>query len=117
MPSGQTLGGELALTRSRLGGDDRSWILITLADEYTADSRAATPTRDDNRAVLSGITNEDLAAKSLVNEEAVGAATPGSGYSAVMGSGAARATGSTSRSEATRISRSFLGPEMINESA
>ncbi len=57
--SGQKLAGDFALTRTRMGGNDRNWILIKLADEY-ADSHRD-PTRDDNRSVLSGVTNEDLA--------------------------------------------------------
>lgn len=58
--SGQKLAGDFALTRTRMGGDDRNWILIKLSDEY-ADTDSD-PTRDDNRSVLSGVTNEDLAA-------------------------------------------------------
>ena len=57
---GQKLAGDFALTRTRMGGDDRNWILIKLDDEYADTDRD--PTRDDNRSVLSRVTNEDLAA-------------------------------------------------------
>ena len=43
-----------------MGGEDRNWILIKLADEFADPDRD--PARDDNRSVLSGVTNEDLAA-------------------------------------------------------
>ena len=57
--SARSSAGEFALTRTRMGGDDRHWILVKLADEYADTDRD--PTRDDNRSVLSGVTHEDLA--------------------------------------------------------
>lgn len=63
--SGHKLAGSFALTRTGLGGSDRNWILIKLADEHTEpegpDTAAATPDRD--RSVLTGVTNSELAAE------------------------------------------------------
>jgi DNA ligase D-like protein (predicted 3'-phosphoesterase) len=56
--SGRKLQGGFALTRTRMGGHDRNWILIKIADEYADPCRD--PTHDDNRSVLSGVSNEDL---------------------------------------------------------
>lgn len=60
--SGHKLNGEYALTRTRLGGTDRNWILIKLADEHA--DRDRDPTRDENVSVLTGVTNDDLEAGS-----------------------------------------------------
>jgi DNA ligase D-like protein (predicted 3'-phosphoesterase) len=59
--SGPKLRGGFALTRTRMGGNDRNWILVKIADEYADSDRD--PTRDDNRSVLTGVTNEDLEAE------------------------------------------------------
>ena len=55
---GFKLMGGFALTRTRMGGDDRNWILIKVADQYA--EPGFDPTRDDNRSVITGLTNEDL---------------------------------------------------------
>lgn len=67
--SGHKLNGGYAITRTRLGGSDRNWILIKLADEHA--DRDRDPTRDQNRSVLTGVTNEDLEAgpETLVVDE------------------------------------------------
>ena len=58
--SGHKLNGSFALTRTAMGGNRRNWILVKIADEYADADRD--PTRDENRSVLSGLTNEDLRA-------------------------------------------------------
>jgi DNA ligase D-like protein (predicted 3'-phosphoesterase) len=58
--AGHKLKGAFALTRTRMGGDDRNWLLVKVDDEYTDPDRD--PTRDENESVLSGLTNEELAA-------------------------------------------------------
>ena len=55
---GQKLTGAFALTRTRMGGDSRNWILVKIDDED------ADPERDlsvEDRSVLTDRTNEDLA--------------------------------------------------------
>lgn len=59
--SGHKLNGGFALTRTGLGGSDRNWILLKLADGHTQPD-GASPTADGNRSVLSGVTNDELAA-------------------------------------------------------
>jgi DNA ligase D-like protein (predicted 3'-phosphoesterase) len=54
--SGHKLRGAFALTRTRMGGNERNWILVKVADEYPDRD----PTADENRSVLSGVTNEEL---------------------------------------------------------
>ena len=56
--SGHKLKGAFALTRTRMGGNERNWILVKIDDEYADPDRD--PTRDENESVLSGRTNEDL---------------------------------------------------------
>ncbi len=41
---GQKLAGDFALTGTRMGGDDRNWILIKLADGYADSDRDPTAT-------------------------------------------------------------------------
>lgn len=48
--SGKKLRGAFALTRTRMGGDERSWILVKLDDEYAVPGHAWTP--DDMTSVL-----------------------------------------------------------------
>lgn len=55
---GQRLSGAFAITRTRMGGDERNWLLVK-SDDDAADRRSR-PTATDNRSVLSGRTNEDL---------------------------------------------------------
>lgn len=50
--AGQKINGAFALTRTRMGGHDRNWILVKVDDEY-ADASAAL---DDDRSVLTGKT-------------------------------------------------------------
>jgi len=56
--AGHKLRGAFALTRTRMGGDERNWLLIKVDDEYADPDRD--PTVDENQSVLSGLTNEDL---------------------------------------------------------
>ena len=56
--SGHKLKGAFALTRTRMGGNERNWILVKIDDEYA--DRDRDPTVDENESVLSGMTNEDL---------------------------------------------------------
>ena len=58
--SGHKLNGAFALTRTRMGGNERNWILVKIDDEYADPDRD--PTVDENESVLSGKTNEDLEA-------------------------------------------------------
>lgn len=59
--SGHKLAGGFALTRTRLGDSDRSWILIKLTDEHAEPDGAASGV-DRDRSVLTGVTNDELAA-------------------------------------------------------
>jgi hypothetical protein len=54
---GEKLRGAFALTRTRMGGDERNWILVKIDDEY-ADPDVVL---DDHRSVLTGRTLGDLA--------------------------------------------------------
>ena len=54
---GEKIRGGFALTRTRMGGHDRNWILVKIDDE------GAAPERDlsvEDRSVLTDRTNEDL---------------------------------------------------------
>jgi len=53
---GEKIRGGFALTRTRMGGNDRNWILLKIDDEY-ADADAAL---DDHRSVLTGRTLDKL---------------------------------------------------------
>jgi DNA ligase D-like protein (predicted 3'-phosphoesterase) len=53
--AGQKLRGAFALTRTRMGGNDRNWLLIKVDDEF-----ASTDVLDDHRSVLTGLTLEEL---------------------------------------------------------
>ena len=53
---GEKIRGGFALTRTRMGGNDRNWILLKIDDEY-ADADAAL---DDHRSVLTGRTLDEL---------------------------------------------------------
>jgi DNA ligase D-like protein (predicted 3'-phosphoesterase) len=55
---GHKLTGGFALTRTRMNGDDRNWILVKL-DDAGADRRR-TPATTELESVLSGRTNADL---------------------------------------------------------
>ena len=55
---GTTLRGAFALTRTKMGGDDRNWILVKVDDD-NADRRRR-PTETQNESVLSRKTNEDF---------------------------------------------------------
>jgi DNA ligase D-like protein (predicted 3'-phosphoesterase) len=50
--SGQKLRGAFALTRTRMGGDARNWILVKVDDEYAVPGRVWTGA--DDRSVLTG---------------------------------------------------------------
>jgi len=54
--AGQKLRGAFALTRTRMGGDERNWILVKIADEYAAPDAVL----DDHRSVLTGLSLADL---------------------------------------------------------
>jgi len=53
--AGRKIRGAFALTRTRMGGDERNWILVKVDDEY-ADAEAVL---DDHRSVLTGRSLED----------------------------------------------------------
>jgi DNA ligase D-like protein (predicted 3'-phosphoesterase) len=53
---GEKIRGAFALTRTRMGGNERNWILVKIVDEY-ADPDAVL---DDHRSVISGRTLDDL---------------------------------------------------------
>jgi DNA ligase D-like protein (predicted 3'-phosphoesterase) len=53
---GQKIRGAFALTRTRMGGNERNWILVKIADEYADPDTAL----DDHRSVISGRTLEGL---------------------------------------------------------
>jgi DNA ligase D-like protein (predicted 3'-phosphoesterase) len=55
---GQRLTGAFALTRTRMNGDDRNWILVKIADPGA--DRRRKPATTELESVLSGRTNEDL---------------------------------------------------------
>lgn len=55
---GTKLTGGFALTRTRMNGDDRNWILVKLND-HGADRRRR-PATTELESVLSGLTNQDL---------------------------------------------------------
>ena len=54
--AGEKIKGAFALTRTRMGGNERNWILVKIDDEY-ADPAA---TLGDHRSVLTGLTLEEL---------------------------------------------------------
>ena len=56
---GTKLGGAFALTRTKMGGDERNWILVKIDDEGA--DRRRNPTVTQNESVLSRRTNEDFA--------------------------------------------------------
>jgi DNA ligase D-like protein (predicted 3'-phosphoesterase) len=56
--AGHKLKGAFALTRTRMGGNPRNWLLVKVADEYADATRD--PTVDENASVISGLTNEEL---------------------------------------------------------
>ena len=58
--SGHKLNGGFALTRTRMGGSERNWILVKIADEHAERDRDLS--QDDNESVLTGLSNDDLAA-------------------------------------------------------
>jgi DNA ligase D-like protein (predicted 3'-phosphoesterase) len=55
---GHKLKGGFALTRTRMGGNPRNWLLLKIDDEHADPARD--PTVDENASVLSGLSNEDL---------------------------------------------------------
>jgi DNA ligase D-like protein (predicted 3'-phosphoesterase) len=55
---GDKLTGAFALTRTRMGGDERNWMLVKVDDEGA--DRRRKPTSTQNESVLSGRSNEDL---------------------------------------------------------
>jgi DNA ligase D-like protein (predicted 3'-phosphoesterase) len=58
MVSGRKINGGFALTRTRMGGNERHWILVKMADEHA--DRDRDPTQDENQSVLTGLTNDDF---------------------------------------------------------
>jgi DNA ligase D-like protein (predicted 3'-phosphoesterase) len=56
---GEKLTGAFALTRTRMRGDDRNWILVKVDDEGA--DRRRKPATTQLESVLSGRTNDDLA--------------------------------------------------------
>jgi bifunctional non-homologous end joining protein LigD len=53
---GEKIRGGFALTRTRMGGNDRNWILVKIDDELADPANAL----DDDRSVLTGRRLEDL---------------------------------------------------------
>ena len=58
---GDKLTGAFALTHTRMGGDEKNWLLVKVDDEGA--DRRRKPTSTQNKSVLSGRTNEDLEGK------------------------------------------------------
>jgi DNA ligase D-like protein (predicted 3'-phosphoesterase) len=56
---GEKLSGGFALTRTRLGGHDRNWILVKIDDEGA--DRRRRPATTQTESVLTGRTNDDIA--------------------------------------------------------
>lgn len=56
---GEKLTGAFALSRTRMRGDDRNWLLVKVDDEGA--DRRRKPARTQTRSVLSGRTNDDVA--------------------------------------------------------
>jgi DNA ligase D-like protein (predicted 3'-phosphoesterase) len=56
--AGHKLKGAFALTQTKMGGNERNWLLVKVADEYADPDRD--PTADENESVLTGVTNEEL---------------------------------------------------------
>ena len=44
-----------------MGGDDRNWILVKVSADHADPERDST--HDDNRSVLTGLTNDELEAE------------------------------------------------------
>ncbi|MDF1602911.1 DNA polymerase ligase N-terminal domain-containing protein [Nocardioides sp. YIM 152315] len=55
---GEKLTGAFALTHTRMGGDEKNWMLVKVDDDGA--DRRRKPTSTQNESVLSGRTNEDL---------------------------------------------------------
>ena len=55
---GEKLGGAFALTHTRMGGDDKNWMLVKVDDDGA--DRRRKPTSTQNESVLSSKTNEDF---------------------------------------------------------
>lgn len=55
---GEKLTGMFALTRTRMGGDERNWLLVKVEDD--AADRRRRPAKSQPESVLSGRTNEDM---------------------------------------------------------
>jgi DNA ligase D-like protein (predicted 3'-phosphoesterase) len=55
---GSKLSGDFALTQTKMGGDDRNWLLVKI-DDAEADRRR-NPTSTQNESVQTGRTNQDL---------------------------------------------------------
>jgi len=56
--SGHKLKGAFALTRTRMGGNERNWILVKIDDDYAVAGHEWS--EDDHRSVLSGATNDTV---------------------------------------------------------
>ena len=55
---GEKLTGAFALTHTKMGGDEKNWMLVKVDDEGA--DRRRRPTSTQNESVLSGKTNEDF---------------------------------------------------------
>ncbi len=55
---GEKLSGAYALTHTRMGGDEKNWMLVKVDDEGA--DRRRKPTSTQNESVVSGHTNEDF---------------------------------------------------------
>jgi DNA ligase D-like protein (predicted 3'-phosphoesterase) len=56
--AGHKLRGAFALTRTRMGGNPRNWILVKIDDEHAVSGH--TWAEDDHRSVLTGRTNDTV---------------------------------------------------------
>jgi DNA ligase D-like protein (predicted 3'-phosphoesterase) len=66
--AGHKLRGAFALTQTRMGGDERNWLLVKIDDEYADPDDA----HEDHRSVVSGLTLEELASQASASEPASG---------------------------------------------
>lgn len=55
---GEKLTGAFALTRTKMGGDPKNWLMVKVDDDGA--DRRRRPTSTQNESVLTGRTNEDL---------------------------------------------------------
>jgi DNA ligase D-like protein (predicted 3'-phosphoesterase) len=72
--TGVKLTGAFALTHTRLGGDDANWLLVKVDDEGA--DRRRTPVTSRPESVLTGRTNEQVAAEAAAKKRAAAEKPP-----------------------------------------